>query len=121
VGERWEADIRAAAERGQVYVGRSLSWLDFLALDWLTKEHALPLVRFTNDVGPRSSSPLRPRRASPRAREARRRRHLAELLHRAEVRLADARHADDEDVLAAMSLSSVSVIANALPLRAARV
>jgi len=52
VGERWEADIRAAADRGQVvYVGRSLSWLDFLALDWLTKEHGLPLVRFTNDVG----------------------------------------------------------------------
>ena len=52
IGERWEGDIRAAAERGQViYIGRSLSWLDFLALDWLTKEHGLPLVRFTNDVG----------------------------------------------------------------------
>lgn len=51
-GEMWEPEIRAAAERGQViYIGRSLSWLDFLALDWLTKEHALPLVRFTNDVG----------------------------------------------------------------------
>jgi glycerol-3-phosphate O-acyltransferase len=51
-GELWEPEIRAAAGRGQViYVGRSLSWLDFLALDWLTKEHGLPLIRFTNDVG----------------------------------------------------------------------
>lgn len=51
-GERWEPAIREAAAHGQViYVGRSLSWLDFLALDWLTKEHGLPLVRFTNDVG----------------------------------------------------------------------
>ncbi|UJR81352.1 1-acyl-sn-glycerol-3-phosphate acyltransferase [Sandaracinus amylolyticus] len=50
--ERWERTVREQAERGLVvYVARSLSFLDFLALDFLTKKHALPLVRFTNDVG----------------------------------------------------------------------
>ena len=50
--ERWERTVRDQAERGiVVYVSRSLSFLDFLALDHLTKKHRLPLVRFTNDVG----------------------------------------------------------------------
>ncbi len=52
VDERWEPTVRSAAERGTViYIARSLSFLDFLAVDYLTKQHGLPLVRFCNDVG----------------------------------------------------------------------
>lgn len=52
VDEQWEPTVRAASERGLVvYVARSLSFLDFLCLDYLTKKHGLPLVRFCNDVG----------------------------------------------------------------------
>lgn len=51
-GERWERTVREQAERALVvYVARSLSFLDFLALDYLTKKHGLPLLRFANDVG----------------------------------------------------------------------
>ena len=42
----------AAAARGTVvYVLRSLSLLDFLCADYLTKRFALPLIRFANDLG----------------------------------------------------------------------
>lgn len=52
VGDDWATRIREDAARAQiVYVGRSLSFLDFLALDYLTKKHDLPRVQFCNDVG----------------------------------------------------------------------
>ncbi|HEX5657525.1 MAG TPA: 1-acyl-sn-glycerol-3-phosphate acyltransferase [Polyangiales bacterium] len=49
---RWTQAVRAAAERGTVvYVMRSLSVLDFLCLDYLTKAHRLPHIQFVNDLG----------------------------------------------------------------------
>lgn len=48
----WAPGVRAAAAKGQVvYIGRSVSFLDFLTLDFVTKEHGLPLARFANDLG----------------------------------------------------------------------
>lgn len=44
--------MREAASQGVVvYVMRSLSFLDFLCLDFLLKKFGLPLVRFVNDLG----------------------------------------------------------------------
>jgi len=44
--------VREAASQGVVvYVMRSLSFLDFLCLDFLLKKFGLPLVRFVNDLG----------------------------------------------------------------------
>lgn len=52
VDQRFEQAVRGAAERGvPVYVMRSLSFLDFLCLDFLTKRFGLPLIRFANDLG----------------------------------------------------------------------
>lgn len=52
VDQRFEKAVRGAAERGvPVYVMRSLSFLDFLCLDFLTKRFGLPLIRFANDLG----------------------------------------------------------------------
>ncbi|MET0339713.1 MAG: 1-acyl-sn-glycerol-3-phosphate acyltransferase [Polyangiales bacterium] len=52
VDARWTDAVRAAAERGTVvYVMRSLSVLDFLCLDYLTKTHQLPPIQFVNDMG----------------------------------------------------------------------
>lgn len=49
---RWTEAVRDAAERGTVvYVMRSLSVLDFLCLDYLTKAHLLPSIQFVNDLG----------------------------------------------------------------------
>jgi glycerol-3-phosphate O-acyltransferase len=49
---RWTQAVREAAERGTVvYVMRSLSVLDFLCLDYLTKAHRLPHIQFVNDLG----------------------------------------------------------------------
>ena len=51
VDRHWVEGVRDAAKRGTVvYVMRSLSILDFLCLDYLTKAHSLPLIRFVNDV-----------------------------------------------------------------------
>src|SRR4051812_22441939 len=48
----WAERVRDAAKDGQVvYIGRAISFLDFLAIDFLTKEHALPPIKFTNDLG----------------------------------------------------------------------
>jgi glycerol-3-phosphate O-acyltransferase len=50
--ETWVATVRDAAARGSVvYILRNLSFLDFLALDHLTKRHGLPRIRFANDLG----------------------------------------------------------------------
>jgi glycerol-3-phosphate O-acyltransferase len=52
VDAAWVDSIRAAAARGTVvYVQRNLSFVDFLALDYLTKREGLPRVHFANDLG----------------------------------------------------------------------
>lgn len=52
VDEAWAARVREADARGTVvYVLRSVSFVDFLALDHLTKRLKLPRVRFANDLG----------------------------------------------------------------------
>lgn len=52
VDEAWSGVVRDSAKRGVVvYVMRSLSFLDFLCLDYLVKRFGLPLVRFVNDLG----------------------------------------------------------------------
>jgi glycerol-3-phosphate O-acyltransferase len=52
VDESWALAVREADARGTVvYVLRNLSLVDFLALDYLTKRHHLPQVRFANDLG----------------------------------------------------------------------
>lgn len=52
VDEKWSRGVRDAASKGVVvYVMRSLSFLDFLCLDFLLKKFGLPLVRFVNDLG----------------------------------------------------------------------
>jgi glycerol-3-phosphate O-acyltransferase len=52
VDQTWATQVRAAEERGTViYVLRNLSFVDFLALDYLTKKLELPRIRFANDLG----------------------------------------------------------------------
>lgn len=52
VDEAWAARVREADARGTVvYVLRSNSFIDFFALDYLTKRLRLPRVRFANDLG----------------------------------------------------------------------
>jgi len=50
--EGWAESIRRWAEQGTViYVLRNLNWLDFFALDYLTKRHQLPEIRYVPDLG----------------------------------------------------------------------
>ncbi|MEO8876360.1 MAG: 1-acyl-sn-glycerol-3-phosphate acyltransferase [Polyangiaceae bacterium] len=52
VDEAWAKAVRTADARGTVvYVLRNLSFVDFFALDHLTKRLNLPQVRFANDLG----------------------------------------------------------------------
>jgi glycerol-3-phosphate O-acyltransferase len=52
VDEAWVSAVRQAEARGTVvYVLRNLSFVDFLALDHLTKRYELPQIRFANDMG----------------------------------------------------------------------
>lgn len=52
VDQAWAKQVREADARGTVvYVLRNLSFVDFLALDYLTKKLELPRVRFANDLG----------------------------------------------------------------------
>jgi glycerol-3-phosphate O-acyltransferase len=52
VDEAWVDAVREADGRGTVvYVLRNLSFIDFFALDHLTKRYRLPQVRFANDLG----------------------------------------------------------------------
>src|ERR1700735_2429805 len=52
VDEAWARAVRDADARGTVvYVLRNLSFVDFLALDYLTKDRSLPQIRFANDLG----------------------------------------------------------------------
>jgi len=51
IEEDWAEQVRRLSQRGTViYVLRNLNWLDFFALDHLTKRHALPRIRFANDL-----------------------------------------------------------------------
>jgi glycerol-3-phosphate O-acyltransferase len=62
VDDAWLRAVRAAMARGTVvYVLRNLSLVDFLALDYLTKRHDLPRIRFANDLGLRVFEPIRVR------------------------------------------------------------
>src|SRR5690606_16328811 len=48
----WVETVRAHADAGTVvYILRNLNFIDFLALDHLTKRFNLPQVRFVNDLG----------------------------------------------------------------------
>jgi glycerol-3-phosphate O-acyltransferase len=52
VDEAWMRSVRALASTGTVvYVLRNLNFVDFLALDRLTKRFGLPEIRFANDLG----------------------------------------------------------------------
>ncbi|MDF2695045.1 MAG: Glycerol-3-phosphate acyltransferase [Labilithrix sp.] len=52
VDEAWAKQVREAEARGTViYVLRNLSFVDFLALDYLTKKLELPRIEFANDLG----------------------------------------------------------------------
>jgi glycerol-3-phosphate O-acyltransferase len=52
VDESWVSAVREADARGTVvYALRNLSFVDFFALDYLTKRYMLPQVRFANDLG----------------------------------------------------------------------
>ena len=52
VEDDWRRRVQQAAAKGVVvYVMRSISFLDFLCLDFLLKRFGLPLVRFVNDLG----------------------------------------------------------------------
>src|SRR5271166_5284504 len=52
VDDAWLRAVRDAKARGTVvYVLRNLSFVDFLALDHLTKRYDLPEIRFANDLG----------------------------------------------------------------------
>ena len=52
VDDAWARAVREADARGTVvYVQRNLSYVDFFALDYLTKRYHLPQIRFANDLG----------------------------------------------------------------------
>lgn len=52
VEEGWAEEVRSLSKEGSVlFVLPNLNWLDFLALDYLTKRHHLPLIRYANDLG----------------------------------------------------------------------
>jgi glycerol-3-phosphate O-acyltransferase len=52
VDDAWVQNVRRLASEGSVvYVLRNLNFIDFLALDHLTKRYALPQIRYANDLG----------------------------------------------------------------------
>ena len=52
VDDAWVRSVKDLASEGSiVYVLRNLNFIDFLALDYLTKRHRLPQIRFVNDLG----------------------------------------------------------------------
>lgn len=52
VEDGWAEEVRELSKRGSVlYVLPNLNWLDFLALDYLTKRNNLPPIRYANDLG----------------------------------------------------------------------
>lgn len=95
VDQAWTKQVREAEARGTViYVLRNLSFVDFLALDYLTKKLDLPRVRFANDLGLWIFEP-----------EMGRRRWLSGLVPRTEADdVTRLRHAIDEGASAALFL-----------------
>ena len=58
VDDAWSDQVRKAARKGVVvYVMRSISFLDFLCLDFLTKRFALPSFASSTTWASGSSSP----------------------------------------------------------------
>jgi glycerol-3-phosphate O-acyltransferase len=52
VDEAWAKAVREADARGTVvYVLRNVSFVDFFALDYLTKRHGLPRIKFASEMG----------------------------------------------------------------------
>src|SRR5580658_9155940 len=52
VDEAWAKAVREADARGTVvYVLRNVSFVDFFALDYLTKRHQLPRIKFASEMG----------------------------------------------------------------------
>ncbi|HTM46864.1 MAG TPA: 1-acyl-sn-glycerol-3-phosphate acyltransferase [Polyangiaceae bacterium] len=52
VDESWVSAVRSVAGRGHVvYILPNLNFIDFFALDHLTKRYDLPRIRFANDLG----------------------------------------------------------------------
>jgi glycerol-3-phosphate O-acyltransferase len=61
VDEAWIHGVRQLASAGTVvYVLRNLNFVDFLALDHLTKRFGLPRIRFANDLGLWVLNPIGP-------------------------------------------------------------
>lgn len=59
VDEGWVRQVRElSAEGSVVYVLRNLNFIDFFALDHLTKRYGLPQIRFVNDLGLWVLSPM---------------------------------------------------------------
>lgn len=59
VDPSWGERVRQMAEQGPiVYVLRSMNVVDFLALDYFTRELGLPEIRFANDLGPWVFAPM---------------------------------------------------------------
>jgi glycerol-3-phosphate O-acyltransferase len=59
VDDGWVQDVRRLAALGTViYVLRNLNFIDFFALDHLTKRYSLPQIRFVNDLGLWVLSPM---------------------------------------------------------------
>jgi glycerol-3-phosphate O-acyltransferase len=72
VDSNWVEAVQDAAQRGTVvYFMRSLSVLDFLCLDYLTKTFSLPLIRFVNELGLWILKPFGGRRGDREGEEAR--------------------------------------------------
>jgi len=60
VDEAWAKAVRDADARGTVvYVLRNVSFVDFFALDYLTKRHGLPRIKFASEMGLWVLEPLR--------------------------------------------------------------
>lgn len=71
VSDTWVREVRELSKRGRVvYILRSLNFVDFLALDHLTKRYDLPQIRFVNDLHLGPLDPMRPNVLGPLRRSA---------------------------------------------------
>ena len=113
-GRRGVGQQRCAScgARHVVYILRNLSFLDFLALDHLTKRFGLPRIRFANDLGLwvlepmgkgwlRALRPHEPRRRAERARAGIARRRLGGAVPEAPARRARRRRRRERQARAA--------------------